>query len=115
MWGNPYFYQYVQLGGDDNLRGFNSQRFTGNTSLYNNLEARAKLFSFDSYLVPATVGLVGFYDIGRVWMKGEKSKKWHQGYGAGLYFLPADIMYIQATLGFSKEATLSYFSLGVIF
>lgn len=115
VWGNPYFYQYAQLGGEGSLRGFNSQRFTGNTMLYNNLEARAKLFSFDSYLVPATIGLVGFYDIGRVWMKGEKSKRWHQGYGAGFYFIPADLMFIQATWGISKEAVLPYLRLGVSF
>lgn len=115
VWGNPYFFQYTQLGGEGSLRGFNSKRFTGKTMLYNNLEARAKLFSYDSYLVPGTVGLVGFYDVGRVWMPRERSQTWHQGYGGGLYFVPADLMLIQAAWGISKEAILPYIRIGLRF
>ncbi|WP_437921948.1 BamA/TamA family outer membrane protein [Sphingobacterium sp. LRF_L2] len=115
VWGNPYFFQYAQLGGERNLRGYNSRRFTGNTMAYNNAELRAKLFSFDSYLVPGTVGLIGFYDIGRVWEKNERSKTWHQGYGGGLYLIPADLMVIQAAWGISKEAVLPYINIGLRF
>ena len=115
VWGDPYFFQHVQLGGEGSLRGFNSRRFTGKTMVYNNLEMRAKLFSYDSYLVPGTVGLVGFYDVGRVWMSQEQSQTWHQGYGGGLYFIPADLMLIQAAWGISKEAVLPYIRIGLRF
>lgn len=115
VWGSPYFFQHVQLGGEGSLRGYNSRRFTGKTMFYNNFEARAKLFSYDSYLVPGTVGVVGFYDVGRVWMTQEKSQTWHQGYGGGLYFIPADLMLIQAAWGISKEAVLPYIRIGLRF
>lgn len=115
VWGDPYFYQHAQIGGERSLRGFNSQRFTGKTAVYNNLDARLKLFSFSSYLVPGTVGLIGFYDVGRVWIPNEQSDQWHMGTGGGIYFMPADLMTIQATVGVSKEAVLPYIRIGLSF
>lgn len=115
VWGDPYFYQHAQIGGETSLRGYNSRRFTGKTALYNNFETRLKLFSFASYLIPGTVGALGFYDIGRVWMPEETSDRWHMGYGGGLYFMPGDLLIIQGALGFSKEATLPYIRVGLSF
>lgn len=115
VWGDPYFFQHAQIGGEQSLRGFNSRRFTGETALYNNLEARVKLLSYASYLLPGTLGAIGFYDVGRVWMPHETSKKWHMGYGGGFYFMPGDLLTIQAVVGFSKEATLPYIRLGLAF
>ena len=115
VWGSPYFFQHAQIGGEQSLRGFNSRRFTGKTAFYNNLESRVKLFSFASYLVPGTVGAIGFFDLGRVWMTNESSNTWHSGYGGGLYFMPGDLFTIQAAVGFSKEATLPYIRLGLSF
>ncbi|TDS17445.1 surface antigen-like protein [Sphingobacterium paludis] len=115
VFGNPYFYQHATIGGENSLRGYNSRRFAGKTALYNNFETRLKLFSFNSYLVPGTVGAIGFYDIGRVWMSGEQSDRWHMGYGGGLYFLPGDLLVLQAAVGVSKEAVLPYIRLGLSF
>ncbi|RQO74107.1 hypothetical protein DBR43_01500 [Pedobacter sp. KBW06] len=113
--GNPAFFQNIQLGGVNSLRGFNSRRFTGRTGAYHNLDLRLKLFNFTSYLVPGTVGMIGFNDVGRVWQPGESSGRWHHGYGGGLYIMPGDQILIQGTVGFSKEATMPYFSVGFNF
>lgn len=113
--GDPYFFQHAQIGGEQSLRGFNSRRFTGKTALYNNAEVRLKLGSFASYLLPGTLGAIGFYDIGRVWMTNETSDIWHMGYGGGIYFMPGDLMTIQGAVGFSKEATLPYIRVGLTF
>lgn len=115
VWGDPYFFQHAQIGGERSLRGFNSQRFTGKTALYNNLEGRLKLFSFASYLMPGTLGAIGFYDVGRVWMTDEESETWHNGYGGGFYFMPGDLLTIQGVVGFSREATLPYIRVGLTF
>lgn len=115
VWGDPYFFQHIQIGGEESLRGFNSRRFTGKTALYNNFESRVKLFSFASYLLPGTLGAIGFYDVGRVWMTAESSSTWHMGYGGGFYFMPGDLLLIQGVLGFSKEATLPYLRVGLSF
>lgn len=113
--GNPTFYQRFQLGGVRNLRGFHSNRFTGRTGLYHNLDLRMKLFDFSSYLTPGAVGLIGFNDLGRVWEPGTSSSTWHDGYGGGLYVIPAELILIQATVGFSKEGALPYISVGFSF
>lgn len=113
--GQPAIFQQLYLGGKQSLRGFHSNRFAGKTILYNNLEMRIKLFDFNSYLLPGTVGLIGFNDIGRVWLPGESSSKWHDGYGGGIYIMPANLFLIQAAVGFSKEGSLPYISIGFRF
>lgn len=113
--GDPTFFQMMQLGGIRTLRGFHTNRFTGKTMVYDNLDLRLKLFDFTSYIVPGSVGLLGFTDVGRVWQPGESSKFWHQGFGGGLYVVPADLILIQAAVGFSKESTLPYISVGFNF
>lgn len=109
--GEPAFYQMMQLGGRQNLRGFNTARFTGRSMLFHNAELRLKLFQFTSYLFPGTFGLTGFHDIGRVWMPDESSTKWHNGYGGGIYIVPANVVLIRAMLGHSEETTQVYFNL----
>ena len=108
-------YQYFQgftLGANNFLRGFNKNRFTGRSSLYSGLELRYRLFNSKSYLLPGDVGMMGFYELGRVWHPGEYSKKWHDSYGGGLYFLPYNKLMLSAVIGFSPETKLFNFSLG---
>ncbi|WP_152439852.1 BamA/TamA family outer membrane protein [Arcticibacter svalbardensis] len=113
--GSPQFYQAMQLGGQQNLRGFHTNRFNGRSMLFHNIELRLKLFDFTSYLFPGTFGLTAFNDIGRVWQPGESSDKWHEGYGGGIYLVPAELIIIQGAVGFSKEGTMPYISLGFRF
>lgn len=113
--GDPAYYQRMQLGGVHNLRGFHTNRFTGKSNLYYNLDMRIKLFDFTSYIVPGSFGLLGFNDVGRVWMSGQSSRAWHYGYGGGIYVIPADLILIQAAVGFSGESTMPYISMGFNF
>ncbi|WP_121356547.1 BamA/TamA family outer membrane protein [Flavisolibacter nicotianae] len=108
--GDPLFYQMMQLGGMRMLRGFNTSRFTGRSMLFHNAELRVKLFDFTSYLFPGSFGIVGFNDVGRVWMPNESSTKWHDGYGGGIYILPANVLLIRAMVGHSEETTQFYFN-----
>ncbi|WP_221392978.1 outer membrane protein assembly factor [Dyadobacter sp. NIV53] len=113
VFGDAEYFQKVKLGGINNLRGFNTGRFTGETMLYNDLEMRLKLFDFRSYLLPGSVGIIGFNDIGRVWMPGETSNKIHVGYGGGIYVIPAQLLVLEAAVGFSHERAIPYISLGI--
>ncbi|MGI4744357.1 MAG: BamA/TamA family outer membrane protein [Janthinobacterium lividum] len=113
--GKAAYYQQFNLGGNQNLRGFYLWRFTGKSVVYNNLELRLKLLDFTSYVLPGTLGLVAFNDVGRVWAPGEASQTWHMGYGGGVYFLPAQLLLLQAVVGFSKEGTYPYISGGFRF
>ncbi len=114
-WGKPEFFQALTLGGSTNLRGFRNNRFTGMSMLYNNLELRLKLFDFTSYIIPGSVGLIAFNDVGRVWVKEEKSGQWHNGFGGGFYLSPINMFIVTAMLGHSREGTLPYVTFGFKF
>jgi outer membrane translocation and assembly module TamA len=109
--GNAAFYQSMFLGGHGNLLGFLQNRFAGRHMVFNNLQARVKLADIASYILPGQLGLTGFYDAGRVWIKGEHSDKWHQGTGGGLYFSPAGLTVLQVLAGHSNEGWYPYISL----
>jgi len=113
--GNAAYFQQIKLGGNRGLRGFNFERFTGKSMAYNNLELRLKLFDFVSYVTPGTIGAIAFNDVGRVWTPGESSNTWHDGYGGGIYFIPAELILIQAVVGHSSEGTYPYLSAGFRF
>ena len=113
--GKPSFFQMMQLGGNYYLRGFHTNRFTGNTMAFHNIDIRYKLFDFNSYLLPGTLGVVGFNDVGRVWVSGEHSNKWHHSYGGGIFIQPAQLFLVQAVAGFSVEGFYPYISLGFTF
>lgn len=112
---NPEFFQTLNLGANNYLRGFRKNRFSGTSMAYGNTEVRVKLFKSKSYLLPGDVGILGFYDIGRVWLKSASSNKWHQSYGAGIYFVPFNLAMVSASVGFSNEDKLFNFSVGTKF
>jgi hypothetical protein len=37
-------------------------------------------------VVPGELGVLGFTDVGRVFLKGESSDVWHTGVGGGVWF-----------------------------
>lgn len=113
--GNPTFYQYLFLGGQENLRGFRQYRFAGQQMLYNNLEARLKIKDVKSYVLPGEFGLMGMYDIGKVWAKGYNSGKFHQGVGGGVYYIVANALPLHFVMTRSDEGWYPYFSTGFRF
>jgi hypothetical protein len=113
--GNYEFFQAISLGGTQNLRGFRNYRFSGSSGVYNNTEIRLKLFDIRTYILPGSLGLIAFNDIGRVWQDGETSHAWHDGFGGGIYFSPVNLLVITAAIGHSKEDTMPYFTFGFKF
>jgi hypothetical protein len=112
--GDPEFFGLPTLGMED-IRGLRRNRFTGDQAFYYNLDLRLKLFSFRSYLFPGSVGLIGFYDVGRVWFEGEDSDIWHDGKGFGLYLAPLDFTAISLMAAFGEEEILPVIKLGFQF
>lgn len=84
--GDFSFYQSAFLGGQKEFRGITRNRFSGNTAQYNNIELRMDLKEIRNYALPFKVGLMGHYDIGKVWLESEDSDLWHSSVGGGLYF-----------------------------
>jgi hypothetical protein len=113
--GKTTFYQSMFLGGHENLLGYRQYRFAGQHSFFNNLELRIKISDFASYILPGQFGIMGFYDIGRVWEKNDNSGEWHNGAGGGVYFAPAQLVVLQLVAGYSKEGWYPYFTMGFRF
>jgi len=105
------FFQATAIG-NNNLHGFRANRYLGKSTLYASTELRYRLFNLKSYIIPGPVGLTGFYDIGRVWLDGEDSKRWHSAYGGGLYFVPYNKFMISGSVGFSGKENMFTFVLG---
>jgi hypothetical protein len=102
-WGETAFYQSAFLGSQDNLLGFRKFRFAGDDLAYNNLELRVTLPRFTPSILRGKAGVIGFYDVGRVWVKGEESKELHHGYGGGVFLVPLNRVLLRAVAGFSNE------------
>lgn len=113
--GDFTFYQANALGGRENLRGFRKTRFSGRSSAFGNAELRVKLTDFNVYLTRGELGVLGFYDIGRVWADDETSRLWHQGYGAGVWATPFYRIIVHGRMGFSDEGSATRISLGMFF
>jgi hypothetical protein len=87
VFGTFPFHESAFVGGADQVRGLRPQRFAGDASAFGSAEMHLRLARV-TLLLPSEFGVLGFGDIGRVWVDGEDSTKWHQGWGAGLWLAP---------------------------
>jgi outer membrane protein assembly factor BamA len=110
--GDFEFYQAQYLGNEDNLRGYRKYRFAGTSKLYNNIEMRLRLANFKTYLFPGALGLLAFYDTGRIWADNDNSNKWLSGYGGGFWISPLRRMVFTVTFAASKEDRMPLVGLG---
>jgi hypothetical protein len=85
VWGDYPFQEAAYIGGHTSVRGLRAERFGGDGSLYGNAELRLPLGRF-SGLLPGEFGIFGLGDVGRVFLEGESSKKWHTAAGGGVWF-----------------------------
>jgi hypothetical protein len=80
--GTVPFHEAVYVGGETTVRGYPEQRFAGGTGAYANAELRLSV----GRLSVGEVGVFGLGDVGRVWVAGESSDRWHGAAGGGLWF-----------------------------
>lgn len=100
---------------NDIVRGYRRDRFNGRSSLGINNELRIKLANLRTSLVPVEFGINGFVDVGRVWLDGETSRKWHSSVGGGVWFNPMDLVAINLYYTHTPEENVIWFVLGFIF
>ncbi|MGN6419208.1 MAG: BamA/TamA family outer membrane protein [Pseudobacter sp.] len=113
--GKYEFFQAQYLGGTENLRGYRKYRFAGKSMLYNNTELRIKVTDFRTYLLPGSIGILAFNDVGRVWVDDDRSEMWHHGYGGGIWLGLVKRFVLTASLTSSRESTLPLLTLGYQF
>jgi hypothetical protein len=110
--GDFEFHQAQYLGSEDNLRGYRKYRFAGRSKVYNNLELRLRVANFKTYLFPGALGLLGFFDAGRVWTDNDNSNDWASGYGGGFWISPLKRIVLTFTYSASKEDKIPMVSFG---
>jgi hypothetical protein len=79
----PYF-DAAYLGGESSFRLDHHQRYAGDASLYGSSELRVPVVKFP-FILPLDIGLLGFADLGRVYVDGESPGGWHDAQGAGFW------------------------------
>jgi hypothetical protein len=111
--GNGYeFYQAASIGGDNGLRGFRFQRFTGKTAYFQNTDVRYSFRRTKTGILPVTPGVYGGFDYGRVWFPGDSSRVWHNSYGGGFFLNGADLLSANFGLFNSSDGLRFAFGLG---
>ena len=109
------FYQAANIGGNNGLRGFRTERFTGKNALTASTDVRYSFPSFKTSFLPLQIGVFSGFDVGRVWLKGDFSDKWHNDYGGGFWITAADSL--SGTFNFfnSNEGLRFSFGFGLNF
>ncbi len=93
------FYQAANLGGDNDLRGFRDNRFSGKTAAFQGSDLRYAIGKIKNPFAPVNYGAFVGFDYGRVWFPSESTSKWHQSTGFGLWLNSSNMI----------SSTLSYF------
>jgi hypothetical protein len=115
LWGDYAWFDAASIGGVNN-RGYRSRRFSGDSSLYGTASLRGWLGDVGLKVIALRVGLVGFGDVGRVWVDGEDSKTWHSSLGGGLLVQPLGSPFtLNLTAANSTEGTRFYLGFGYPF
>ena len=109
------FYQAANIGGQNGLRGFRTERFTGRNSLVGSSDLRYSFNSFKTNTLPLQIGVFGGFDVGRVWLKDESSDKWHNDYGGGFWITAAESLSGTFNLFNSVEGLRFSFGFGLNF
>jgi hypothetical protein len=109
------FHEAAYVGGRATLRGWDEQRFAGESAVFGNAEVRLHLFRM-MILVPTNIGVFGLADAGRVWVDGENSDEWHTGFGGGLSFgVFRRVNTLTVAVATSEERTGVYVRAGFLF
>jgi hypothetical protein len=115
VWGTYPWHEAAYIGGGATVRGFAQQRFAGDSSLYGSAELRVPLARI-YLLVPGNLGVYAFGDVGRVFLDGESSSRWHAGAGGGFWL---GLIYpgsaVSVSIASSEEGTRVYIHAGLAF
>jgi hypothetical protein len=107
------FYQAAVLGADTGLRGYRTQRFSGQSALVFGADLKYKLLKFKTGLLPLELGIFGGYDIGRVWVDNDPFNTWHDDFGGGISLSALEMISGQFGIFNSEEGLRFSFGFGM--
>lgn len=112
VWGRFPFQEAAYIGDASTVRLGRQNRYAGESSLYAQSELRLFLTRF-YFLAPADFGVLGLADVGRVFLDGEESDRWHAAGGGGVWASFLDRAYmLRLSVAASRERTAVYFGIG---
>ncbi|MEX0891833.1 MAG: hypothetical protein WEB88_06640 [Gemmatimonadota bacterium] len=85
LFGDFPVHEAAFLGGRHTLRGYATDRFAGDASLYGSTQLHVPLGTIE-LLVRGQLGAFGLADAGRVYVDGASPGGWHTAFGGGLRF-----------------------------
>lgn len=114
VWGDFPFQEAAFLGGSRSLRGYSTQRFAGDASLYGTAELRLPV-TRANLIVKGDLGVLGLVDTGRVYYQGESGGGWHTAAGGGVFFSFLDRANTVTAAYAQGERGMFYLKLGLPF
>lgn len=84
LWGRYPYFESAFIGGSSTVRLGRINRYSGDASAYGSTELRLSLTRV-RVILPATFGVFGLADVGRVFLEGESSDTWHSAAGGGVW------------------------------
>lgn len=110
------YFQAMSIGAQNDLPGFRKNRYAGKSSMYGGLEMRTSLFHLNSYIMPGPVGLSAFYNMGKVWLPGDRNGLRNGMALTVLVFITClSMLSISAYAGFDEGVKMFNFGLGTEF
>jgi hypothetical protein len=83
LWGQYPFFESAFIGGASTVRLGMVNRYAGDASAYGSAELRLALARL-TLVLPGELGVFGLGDVGRVFLEGESSDRWHGAVGGGI-------------------------------
>jgi outer membrane translocation and assembly module TamA len=116
LFGDPPFYELSRfrdtydtyaIGGLTGVRGVPAQRYYGKVKVLGNLELRTEAVSFHAFGHPIVLGVVAFFDGGRVWADTTPQPEL-DGHGLGLKYGVGGGLRLQSGSAFVLRADVAY-------
>lgn len=121
--GNNFeFYQAASIGGDEGLRGYRNERFTGKNAFYHTTDIRYNINKIKTSVLPLNIGVFGGFDYGKVWgtpttltVLPPQSTTPKTSYGAGFFLNAANLLTTNIGAFYSDDGIRVTFNLGFDF
>jgi hypothetical protein len=112
VWGRYPYFEAAFIGDASTVRLGRENRYAGDASAYGSTELRLSLAKV-KLILPATLGVFGLADVGRVFLEGESSDSWHGAAGGGISLSYLDRAYtFSLAVAESEERTGIYAQAG---
>ncbi len=112
LWGRYPYFEAAFIGGASTVRLGRINRYAGDASAYGSTELRLSLTRV-RVILPATLGVFGLADAGRVFLAGESSDTWHTAAGGGVWLSYLERAYtLSLAIAKSDERTGIYAQAG---